>query len=466
MFVPEDLLQTLRTWQRLSAGEVTRRMKISRATLMRAVLALGDKVVSRGKARRTAYAARRAVRGNTMSIPLFRIDRAGAGTQVATIDATYPHGCAVTFQATFDWPLIGDMRDGWFPSLPYALDDMRPQGFLGRHFAQRNADILQVSDNPIDWSEDDVLHALSLLGADLPGNYILGEPAYRRFLADQQASPAFVDDVGMERVYLAQAIDALQFGVAGSSAGGEFPKFTQRRLIDGAPTHVIVKFSGADDAPGTRRWADLLICEHLALDTVAQRLQIAAASSRCYQAGGRTFLEVQRFDRHGAHGRSGVCSWAALNNALFALPGKPWIAGAVALHQQALIDDETLHAIARIWHFGQLIGNADMHDGNLAFQPGLVLAPVYDMLPMLYAPVRGVELPQRTFHPGLPLPAERAAWREAADAALVFWRRAALDCRISDDFRRICGANAETVQTLLDSPAAGVPYCGEQRPEL
>ncbi len=462
MPAPKDLLQTLRTWQRLSAGELTRRMNISRATLMRAVQALGDEVVSRGKARRTAYAARRAVRGNVVSIPLFRIDHAGTGTQVATIDPTYPHGCAVTFEAPFDWPLTGDMRDGWFPSLPYALDDMRPQGFLGRHFAQRNADILQVSDNPIDWSEDDVLHALSLLGADLPGNYILGEPAYRRFLADQQSSPAFVDDVDMERVYLAQARDALQFGVAGSSAGGEFPKFTQRRLIDGAPTHVIVKFSGADDAPGTRRWADLLICEHLALDTVAQHLKIAAATSRCYQAGGRTFLEVQRFDRHGAHGRSGVCSWAAINNAFFALPGKPWIAGAAALHQQAFIDDRTLHDIARIWHFGQLIGNSDMHDGNLAFQPGLVLAPIYDMLPMLYAPVRGVELPQRTFHPGLPLPAERAVWHEAAGAAVAFWRQAAADRRIGEDFRRICETNAGIVEGLLETPAAGEPDDGDR----
>lgn len=307
------LLRALRTWHRLTAGELTRRLDISRASLMRAVQALGDTVVSRGKARRTAYAARRAVRGHAGSIPLFRIDRTGAGTLVAMVDPLYPHGCALAFESPFDWPLMEDMRDGWFSSLPYFLDDMRPQGFLGRHFARRNADILQVSNNPADWSEDDVLHALSLLGGDLPGNFILGEPAYRRFLNEQQSNAAFVVDADVEHVYLAQAQDALQFGVAGSAAGGEFPKFTQRRLIDGLPAHVIVKFSGLDDAPGTRRWSDLLVCEHLALDTVAQHLKINAAASRIYQAGGRTFLEVQRFDRHGTLGRSGVCSWAALN---------------------------------------------------------------------------------------------------------------------------------------------------------
>lgn len=94
-----------------------------------------------------------------------------------------------------------------------------------------------------------------------------------------------------------------------------------------------------------------------------------------------------------------------------------------------------------------------MHDGNLAFLPGLVLAPVYDMLPMLYAPVRGVELPQRTFLPGLPMPAELMVWREAANAALALWRRAAVDRRIGDEFRRTCALNAKTVQALLATPA-------------
>jgi hypothetical protein len=46
-----------------------------------------------------------------------------------------------------------------------------------------------------------------------------------------------------------------------------------------------------------------------------------------------------------------------------------------------------------LWAFGQLIGNTDMHNGNLSFMSEencpLELSPVYDMLPMTFAPTSG-----------------------------------------------------------------------------
>lgn len=97
-----------------------------------------------------------------------------------------------------------------------------------------------------------------------------------------------------------------------------------------------------------------------------------------------------------------------------------------------------------------------MHDGNLSFQPGTVgeqpafrLAPAYDMLPMHYAPARGVELPSREFRPRLPLPAERSLWDSAARAAIGFWQTAAADSRISARFRATCAANAEALARML-----------------
>ena len=100
-----------------------------------------------------------------------------------------------------------------------------------------------------------------------------------------------------------------------------------------------------------------------------------------------------------------------------------------------------------LWWFGSLIGNTDMHAGNLSFEPRqagepLGLAPGYDMLPMLHAPLAGGELSARPFEPPLPLPAQRAHWHAACDAALGFWDDPAGHAGISGGFRALCRAHA------------------------
>ncbi|MFT4242990.1 MAG: HipA domain-containing protein [Acidovorax sp.] len=103
-------------------------------------------------------------------------------------------------------------------------------------------------------------------------------------------------------------------------------------------------------------------------------------------------------------------------------------------------------AIARLWWFGRLIGNTDMHLGNLAFRPvqgRLALAPAYDMLPMLHAPLPGGEVPVRAFDPPLPLPTQRAPWHAAWNAARDFWQAAAQDERIGAGFRAMCAEHGQ-----------------------
>jgi hypothetical protein len=447
MATADDLLSGLRTWGRQPAAELLQRLKLSRATLTRAVRALDGQVVARGRARRSAYAARRAVRGQWAPLPLWRIDARGQALPLGELLPLHAQGCVVDLPEDFGWPLDADMRDGWFDGLPYFMDDLRPQGFMGRQFAQRFAHLLQVAEDPRHWSEDDVLHALALLGSDQPGDLLLGEPAHRMWLAAQQTPEVPLSARQLKAAYAQQAEAALLAGVPGSSAGGEFPKFSALREGEaGEPCHVLVKFSGADASPGSLRWSDLLVCEHLALETMARHLGVEAARSRVVQHAQRCFLEVQRFDRHGAQGRSPVCSWFALNAAFFGLAGRPWTEGAAALLRAGWLDDDTQQAIQRLWHFGRLIANTDMHDGNLSFRPGLRLAPAYDMLPMLYAPLRGVEVPTPVFVPPLPLPAERDAWLVARAAAERFWAEASRDRRIGEQFRRVCERNAQAVR--------------------
>ncbi|MEY4713594.1 MAG: hypothetical protein RIS88_3044 [Pseudomonadota bacterium] len=444
----DNLLHALRNWGRQPAGELLVRLGVSRATLMRAVQALGPQVISLGQARRTAYAARRPVRTRWDPLPLYRIDDSGQPHEVALLAPLHPAGCALQWREACPWPLDPSMADGWFDGLPYPLDDARPQGFLGRHFARRHAALMQVPSDPLQWSDDDALHALSLLGTDLPGCYVLGEPALRAWLERSQQPPPPITDDTWPDAYARLAAAALSHGDPASSAGGEFPKFTATRESGGEWRHVLVKFSGADGSPTSQRWSDLLVCEHLASRALAGRLGIPTAASRLLQAAGRTYLEAQRFDRHGALGRSPVCTWAALNAGLFGLPSPSWLPGAQALQARGWISVQTQEVIARVWHFGRLIANTDMHEGNLAFRPGLQLAPVYDMLPMRYAPARAAEVVTPAFAPPLPLPAERAAWREALPAAQAFWAMAADDARISDDFREVCARNASELERL------------------
>ena len=447
----DDLTRILREHPRAGSTELCARLNgISRATLTRALKTLGDAVIIGGESRRTRYALRRPLRGNAAPIPLYRIDEHGQGHEIGQLTLTCPEGSLLSFQETFPWPLDRGMSDGWFHGLPYALVDVRPQGFLGRNFARARALDLGVSDNPDDWSDDDVAHVLATTGYDQPGDLILGEAAYRRFLDYRRTgADRFLAESAVEASYLQSAEHAMRHGDAGSSAGGEFPKFTASRHLNGKKVDVIIKFSGADDSPAVRRWSDLLVCEHLASLTLPRKLQLPAADSAIYQYGGRTFLEVVRFDRHGDFGRSPVCTLSSLNAALIGTAGGNWPKKLRVLQAAGWLSDTDTSKVALIWWFGKLIGNTDMHDGNLAFRPGLALAPAYDMLPMAYAPMRGGELPNREFSPAPPLPAEAPIWRQAAEAAVYFWNVCAEDTRISAGFRRICDDNGRELATFL-----------------
>lgn len=449
-----DLLQALKNNPRASGAALCRLLKdINRSTLMRLLDQFGPEVIRRGGSRRSRYALRRSLRGRSESLPLYRIDAGGTGHVVGALDLTYPDGSALAFTQPFAWPLDreGEMRDGWFEGLPYPLLDMRPQGFLGRNFAHLYGQSLEVTENLNDWTDDDVAYVLATLGHDQSGDLILGERAYQRHLdARHNWESRVIATRQIAVAYPNQAELALAQGVAGSSAAGEFPKFTAMRELNGEPVSVIVKFSGADDSAAVRRWADLLVCEHLALETLSAELGLATARSTVHRYAGRSFLEVVRFDRCGPHGRLPVCALSSLNGALLGKAGASWPALAAALHQNGWLPAAAVGQVALIWWFGRLIANTDMHEGNLSFHPGLSLAPVYDMLPMRYAPQRGGEVPPQTYAPALPLPTEALEWHRAALAAVVYWTRCAADARISGSFQAICAENAATLQRALD----------------
>ncbi len=381
---------------------------------------------------------------------MYEVDRAGRAERVARLALVHPQGTCMSLTDT-GWPMPDESRDGWWDGLPYPLYDMRFQGFMGRQFARAEHHRLGVSANPEEWSDDDVLHVLSSSGSDLSGSLIVGDPAYEHWQARKSAPTKPLKARALGRAYGALAHQAIIDGVPGSSAAGEFPKFSALRELAGSDTpHVLVKFSGADGSPAVRRWADLLVCEHLALECAATLPGIQSARSRIVAHGGRTFLEVERFDRHGHFGRSRLAALTTLNAALIGDGSNDWAHLAHRFAQAGLIEPATVEHVRCLWWFGRLIANTDMHTGNLSFAPQgkLTLAPTYDMLPMLYAPLPGGEVPTRSFEPSLPLPPLRSAWTTACQAAVLFWTRGSKDVRISEDFRRMCALNSLRLQQV------------------
>ncbi len=444
-----------------SAPELAAGLRVSVPTVQRLLRAAGDSVVSLGRARRTRHAWRRGLRGQAVDVPMYRIDADGLAQPFAALALVAPQGSAMAVEGN-DWPLPDASRDGWWPGLPYLLQDMRPQGYMGRQFARAVHEGLQLPPDPRGWSDDEVLVALAHAGADLPGDLIVGEPAMRRWQAGRLNAPEPLAEDGLAQAYAALAEQAVAGGAAGSSAAGEFPKFAALRAAPqpdlfepggaGRTPQVLVKFSGAGDTPAERRWADLLLAEHLALQTLAE-YGLPAARSRLLAAGGRTFLEVERFDRHGRWGRSPLVSLEAVNAAFLGLPHRPWPELAAPLARAGLLAEGAHAAIATLWWFGRLIGNTDMHLGNLSFRPRagrFALVPAYDMLPMRHAPLAGGEVPALSLlEPPLPLPDECAAWLRAARAALRFWELLMQDGRASEPMQAHVDGSAARLREAL-----------------
>lgn len=314
----------------------------------------------------------------------------------------------------------------WHDALPWLLWDMQPQGFLGRAFARSHPE-LHLPDRPQDWTDAEILRALCSAGDDLPGNLIVGEEAIERFLKAPEP-PRF-----SPRDYPALADAAMKGSVTRTIVGGDQPKFCCRR-DDGA--NILVKFSPLEGTPSAQRWSDLLICEHLALRELI-KAGVLAALTRITRAGGRTFLEVTRFDRT-AEGRVGMVSLAAYD-AQHVGQMDNWAATAHRMGLLGLLSTRDAGRLRLLEAFGRLIANSDRHYGNvsLLIDPSdgkWALAPAYDQLPMYYAPY-GDDVPDRGTRPVAQDVHTASVWAEASKMAHSFWAAVAEHEMVSLKFR-------------------------------
>lgn len=429
----------------LPAAALAAALGISQPTISRALALMGERVVRLGRARAARYALARGIARAGSRWPLYRIQPDGQAETMGELRAL--HGDGYHFEAAKGMSafLHGDFADGLFPGLPWFLDDQRPQGFLGRAFARRVADDIGAPTDLLRWQPDDIVLGLLRHGEDLPGDLVLGETALQRALQETLAPRAALASTDRTFRYPQLADAALRGEVVGSSAGGEQPKFVVTLHEDADFRPVIVKFSERTDTPAGRRWADLLLCEHLAGDALRAHGQ-SAADSEIVAADGRLFLQSTRFDRTPVLGRRGFISLAALDAGYYGHGHIDWWRFAPQLQRDGWIDADAARRLRVLGLFGTLIANSDMHLGNagvvLADARPLALVPAYDMLPMHFRPAASGEVVPRDYLVTLPTPEVRDDWRTAATAAVDFWQRASDDDRISGDFRAIAAGAA------------------------
>ena len=383
----------------------------SQATLSRLLQALAPRLVILGAGRRTRYAVPTPILGLPAQQPLYWVNEDAAIERWGSL--TFVAGNRVHVQAP-DIELLSHPG-----ALPWFLSPLRGEGYLGRALARRLA-ANGLADSPERWPLEHVLFA-ALQTPDPPGAITLGEPT-------AVALPALDHD--------AQA-DALIGSVPGSSAGGEQAKFLARRE-HGQP--VLVKFSPPRGTPFGERWHDLLHAEAMAL-AVLQEVGVPVAVTRMVLTKRRTYLESARFDRTGAHGRRHAVPLHAVHEAFVPGDRQHWAATCEALVRQHRLPPGTDVQVRALMQFGRLIGNTDMHFGNLSLHLAkadvargrFTLAPVYDMLPMRWRPdIHSGELGLLPFTPE-PIDLQSPA----RAVAQVFWQRAADHGELGAEFRAL-----------------------------
>ncbi|MBS0373689.1 MAG: HipA domain-containing protein [Proteobacteria bacterium] len=296
-----------------------------------------------------------------------------------------------------------------------------------------------------DRTDHHYLAYLTRRDADSRGDLIVGKESLERYFAELRTRRPIL---GTERNtrYPELAGLAIAGELPGSTAHGEHSKFTALIARDSGPEHVIVKFSPPRSTAVGRRWSDLLVAEHLAHQHLGDP-GISTCASRILEAADQTFLEVTHFDRIGAEGRRWVVSLLCVDATCYGRLDR-WPNAAARLHADGLLDGSDADRIRLLEAFGLRIANTDRYFRNLAlfdrYEGRFTLAPVYDMLPMLYAP-QNEQLVTREFEAPSPTAETLRPWSRARELPLAYWALVANNPRVSEHFRSVCRMAGEAL---------------------
>ncbi len=438
--LPDQILACLSARGALSARELQDATAMSQPSISLALTALGERICKIGAARSTRYVATKTILGLPAKQPLHRADDAGLLTIFGELTYLSDGGTYLQVATKASWLSPSN-------TLPWFSSPLRPQGFMARQLNVLRPDL---PSNPDDWNTEQVLYMAAQHVTDPPGAFSLGP------VANAAKSTAPADLIERRAHYDNLTADIGKTLPASSSAGGEQPKFIVEISADAhrAHQHFIVKFSPPHETPFGARWRSLLHLEKLALDTLRQH-NIAAATCSIVESATRTYLESQRFDRIGVEGKRHVVAIDALHQEFVGGARQNWIHTCEKLVAKKMLTPESLRTVARIYAFGQYIGNTDMHFGNLSFfiddviNPAPALTPTYDMLPMMWRPsIHSGALDITPVREPHVLAGYAHEYADARAWATLFWQRAAQIEVLDDAMRDASLASEARVKTL------------------
>jgi HipA-like C-terminal domain len=409
----ESVAALLARGEPLTAAQLAAATQKSISSISLAVQKLGDRVHRIGAARSTRYALKKDISGLVAQQQLRWLGNQSNG--FASAYFTYLAG---------DWlHVVCHTNDGrhqeWLTQhqLPWFLSTLKPQGFLGRKLALW---LPHLPGDPAQWSLAQLLHSLTRISDPIGAVAVSStsaRPAHLRIASLAQRDAQF-DSLANEDQTLPPA---------GSSAAGEQPKFVAYILGQSC----IVKFTPPRGTPFGQRWRALLMLEKLALD-ILQSHAIPSAGTEIVQTQRRTYLQSARFDRDVEHGTRHIVAIAALHEEFVEGSWTNWVKTSEALAKNGMITAGELSQVASIFAFGHYIGNTDMHSGNLSFfvddviAPKIRLAPVYDMLPMMWKPdIHQGALSDSPVRPQRMPTGFAAEQAQARGWAMEFWEQAA-----------------------------------------
>jgi HipA-like C-terminal domain len=400
----------------------------SQATLSRALKQLFPQVQALGKGRSARYGLVHEIMGRAAQQPVYLTDENGLSSQWGRL--TFIEGERLHVQ-TPDRSVITQSELPWF------LEGMRPQGFLGR---LRGQAIGFVDANPDNWLVEQTLYAILAFEHDGPGALTLGQET------GELLPEAPLNLEQRARHYDKLASNVTQTLPAGSSAGGEQPKFLAHLDAPTGYERLVVKFTPPRGTPFGERWHDLLHTEFIALQ-ILKKHGFSAAETRIVQSAQRTYLESVRFDRVGQNGKRHIVPLAPIHKTFVGGSRQNWAASCDKLAELGHLPYQDAQTVHVLLYFGRLIGNTDMHFGNLSLavndmarlaNPKFSLAPCYDMLTMAYKPSEfkdelgytQLEVPRK------PLGAD-VAWQQALAMAKEFWETLGNTEAVSANLRRV-----------------------------